>query len=774
MVLVLASPVVRGRVPFPTDILAWQAPWAGRVAQPPTLPDYTRVDSLVQYAASSLPYVEALHEGRIELWDPNTFLGYPLHAGSASLVAPFFPTTLGFGRVFPARTAIVLQLLFLLWMMGVAMAGFLRDAGLHPWAAVMGAAVWQCAVSVHSWFGMQVFMIGLWGIPALCWIAGRMVRNPGPGIAGTMGIVLALLLLAQSPNPLVFAVCVATAWGTVALLVRPPTLPHFRRVVTWTLVGTGLGAFLGAAGWLPMLELLGQVQRSVHMPWPTLYATRMPVAGLLLPLLPEYFGGTWSARSFLSVSLPEIAWGVGAAGLLMAAAAWGHPRRHLVRFAGSLCLFGVLLALGTPLARLTAALPAFGTSVLPRSLQLSEWALAVLAAAGMDRLLREQSLRRARGILLRAGLLAGGIAGAIAIGPYLVSQLPIVRRPIDPAALAAHFSWWAPWWRPTWIALGVVVAGAGGGVAFRRPRWIVVALALALVVERRWDTAHATPWHAADSLYPPVPELDTLASTTPPVRTLNPGGFPNTLKPLRIASPEGYNPFILRSYLDLLDLGFPDHHFRGYHLLSVPARESPVLHLLGIGALLDANGAAVPPAPFVRRSGPPGVAWNPRAWPRALLIPEAVAVDSNAAASAMLAAAPHVWRTRAVVVGTVPSGPRGGRGTARVTRYEADAVTIETDADGPSWLLLSDQHYPGWTATVDGAAAPILRAYLALRLVPVPEGRHAVEFHFRPPVLHRALQLTGLGACGLGLLGMLAIVGWLRPQPARSGHRTRA
>jgi hypothetical protein len=62
----------------------------------------------------------------------------------------------------------------------------------------------------------------------------------------------------------------------------------------------------------------------------------------------------------------------------------------------------------------------------------------------------------------------------------------------------------------------------------------------------------------------------------------------------------------------------------------------------------------------------------------------------------------------------------------------ASRFTLHVTTDTPALLILSEIHYPGWQATVDGQLAPILRAYYTLRAVPVPPGEHTVELTFRP------------------------------------------
>ena len=67
-----------------------------------------------------------------------------------------------------------------------------------------------------------------------------------------------------------------------------------------------------------------------------------------------------------------------------------------------------------------------------------------------------------------------------------------------------------------------------------------------------------------------------------------------------------------------------------------------------------------------------------------------------------------------------------------MTTYAPERVTVEVETGAPGYLVLGDAWYPGWRATVDGAPAPIERANLLFRAVPVPAGTHTVQFTYRP------------------------------------------
>jgi hypothetical protein len=69
--------------------------------------------------------------------------------------------------------------------------------------------------------------------------------------------------------------------------------------------------------------------------------------------------------------------------------------------------------------------------------------------------------------------------------------------------------------------------------------------------------------------------------------------------------------------------------------------------------------------------------------------------------------------------------------------YAPEQVEISVVAPRAGWLVLSDLHYPGWGATVNGDPAPIERANHLFRAVRVEAGSSTVRFEYRPASLRR-------------------------------------
>ncbi len=83
-------------------------------------------------------------------------------------------------------------------------------------------------------------------------------------------------------------------------------------------------------------------------------------------------------------------------------------------------------------------------------------------------------------------------------------------------------------------------------------------------------------------------------------------------------------------------------------------------------------------------------------------------------------------------------------GSAEVTRHEPNRVAVNTQSASPAILVLSENHYPGWRATVDGKSVEVMRVDYNLRGVAVPAGNHVVEFVYRPKSVLLGLVISFL------------------------------
>ncbi len=86
-----------------------------------------------------------------------------------------------------------------------------------------------------------------------------------------------------------------------------------------------------------------------------------------------------------------------------------------------------------------------------------------------------------------------------------------------------------------------------------------------------------------------------------------------------------------------------------------------------------------------------------------------------------------------------------------VTEEAPTRVRIESTLRRPGIIVLADAFDPGWRLTIDGRAAPILRANLLMRAAAVGAGRHTLVYRYDPASVR-------IGAC-ISLAGLLALAG---------------
>ncbi|MFN3930080.1 MAG: YfhO family protein, partial [Thermoflexus sp.] len=76
--------------------------------------------------------------------------------------------------------------------------------------------------------------------------------------------------------------------------------------------------------------------------------------------------------------------------------------------------------------------------------------------------------------------------------------------------------------------------------------------------------------------------------------------------------------------------------------------------------------------------------------------------------------------------------------------WAPEELQLEVWTKQPGFLVIGDIWYPGWRAWIDGQPAPVLRAHIALRAIPVPAGAHRIIMRYEPLSVRLGLALSGL------------------------------
>jgi hypothetical protein len=710
---------------------------------------------------------ESLRAGDLPLWNPYIQSGAPFAADIQSgllypvnLVAFYLAPRVGYRLVEGLA-------LFHVWLAGAL--AYAAGRGLRFGRA--GALAGGIAYALSDYFVVHVGNLNL--VAGAAWLplvllgahraAGAAWPDGRPGQArrwiGVGALGLAMTALAGHVQPLLFALVVLAltalvhGWATAGpgdgagrRLDRAGRLAP-KAAALGGIALLGLGA--AAVQLIPAAELTRWSIRA-EIPFEKSTEYSLPPEQLISLLVPGFFGrgpdgywGQWlrTEAGYVGI-LPLVLAGV----YLTLRLRSGTPTVFLLGLVGAT---GLLVALGGYTALhglLYRFAPVYGSLRAPaRTIVLADLAIALMAAGGLSALTAPQRPGERRRFDAYLRLLGRTLAFAAAlVPPGLVLLLLLREHPALPRATGAVEGW---------VMLVVWLGGSLAILAGRQPAWLRPTTLLAL----------ALGWLTLD--------LVTNAQGLEQTRQNPERGFerPAVVEFLR-RDPE---PFRIDTDTGVWDVWQPNTAMvqrlpdvvGGVHPLELAdfrrywsglgSRSTALYDLLNARYLIGKKGVPLDRDKFeLAFDGDPelSVFRNVRALPRVFLVAGAVDAPDHERAYELVHAPDFDPRAYAVVEGAAGSDARGPAGEARLAVYRSSALTVEVAPTRPGLLVLSEVWYPGWSATVDGRPAPVLRADYLFRAVPVAPGDRRVELRFEPTGWRAGLALTLAAWAAIGAL----------------------
>jgi uncharacterized membrane protein YfhO len=126
-----------------------------------------------------------------------------------------------------------------------------------------------------------------------------------------------------------------------------------------------------------------------------------------------------------------------------------------------------------------------------------------------------------------------------------------------------------------------------------------------------------------------------------------------------------------------------------------------------------------------------GVFENPEANGPAWVPAEIITVSSNQAEMDQLG---QINTNTQATLNTEEFGSvQAGSGQVSLISNDSDTLNYQAEMTKGGLVVFSEIHYPeGWTATIDGKVAKILRVNYLLRGLEIPQGSHEIVFTFAP------------------------------------------
>jgi hypothetical protein len=777
--VLFAQGLAPGRTLSASDHLWSATPWdSSRPADVPVLGSNREMaDSVMQFQPPLQLTRDVLPD--IPLWNPYILNGRPYLGDPQTQVFAPFSLPVYVLPFWKAQAVVAILKLFLAafgaYLLGRALG--MRFGGALVTGLAFGFSLWM--VDWVSWTLGSVWVF----LPWTALLSELSVRRPGPLPFAGLASVVGLGWLGGHPSSsLQVLSVVGLCWLVRALLLgREGLLTRLATLAGGFAVGTALAAVM----LIPFTELLlRSSDLSVRAGASDLL--HQPASDLLALFLHDWWGSGATGLE-LSFSL-EHAYYVGALPLMLGAVALiARPSAaRLATFGVGVATMAVATGI-TPFHDIVIALPGLEAANNGRFAVLAVLCLALLAGWGLDDLASGELAPGRRLPALAACLVLFAIPFAWVVGRIDIDALPdaleVAWGFADPAAGAVAEIRLASLLE--WTVLGVLALVL---VALRLrgllPATAFVALAALLVA--------ADLFKAGMGYNPAIPIEAATQPTTPAIRFLQserPARFAGLVPraPAALVLPLPTNVSMRYRLLDSRGYAQPteERYFNVWKRLISPQRDcyyffctvladtTPAalrgLGVLGVEHLLQ--NRRDDPLPDLQTSydgSDARIYRNPYALPRAFLVDRQVVARDGDAALALLTSEGFPTRTVAVTEERLPglaTGTGGGAsaGSARLAEDERERVVVETDAERPALLVLTDTWYPGWKAEVDGEEVPIERVDYVLRGVSVPAGRHRVEFTYRPASVRAGFAVSG---AALLTIAAAALLGWRRRRAA--------
>jgi hypothetical protein len=719
--------------------------------------------------------VEGLRRGELRYWNPYVHegerltllpLGYPV-----DLLQVLLPTEWGFSLLLALHVPLA----------AVAFMALAREMGFAPVAAAGGALLYSLGGFCLSSLNLYVHLQAVAWAPLL--VLGLLrAASGGPRRCAAAAVVCAVVLSTTG----VEVAAQAFVFGCIlSFSLREPR--KSARVAASIVLGAGIAA-------LPLVVMRALVAESARAgglstdmvlafsihPMTFVQTVVAGLYGDLSDSVNRFWGGLFFSGTpyFMSLYLGAAALATAAVGVREGGSRVGR----LVMLALAAAVVGLGRHVG--LAAVVDAFPFLRLFRFPtKAFFTIHLAVGLLVSAGLHALAqRVRPWRWLAGLSLAAG-------APLAAAPLLPWLVPAAIR----SFLSAFFPDTVPWARRYEQGELILRDAAAGGLAA-----VAVGLTSVLVLARRIQpdrgAAIAVAILAADmlrtgsGLNPMVTSsfFELSRETSEVAAALKAaGGRVFSCDPVlsrsylearaaRVGRHEVWTPAV---YMETLTPDFnmrwqvPSAYSRDVTMLVPPERVlSP---RLGVCASFDViaerlRGAGVAhvlsldplehPALALRRVVAP-----PRVAPLAVYVYalrdplplRLVATSVRTAADARAAEARSLEPGFREAGGTVVEGLDEERTFARgriVSLVEGtDAIHMRVEADRPTAVVVRDAYAPGWRASVNGIAAPVLRADGRHRAIPIPAGASTVELRYRPPDVRVGSLLTLLSA-GVALI----------------------
>ncbi|MEO8032899.1 MAG: YfhO family protein, partial [Acidobacteriota bacterium] len=454
---------------------------------------------------------------------------------SAGQPAAYSPLTL-LACLLPVAQSLTFSAAIAFFLAGLGSFLLARELGCREVAAMIAAAGWMYSTSLAFFILWSLSSAWLW-FPLVLLGIRRAVRTPSVHSGALLLFSFVMLLLAGHPETALHVVFAGALYLVYELgATGKAILPAL--VVS---ASAGVAALaLSAIYILPVLEAAPQTIE--HEFRKNVFATTLrgvhwqeSMARLVVDVIPYLHVRDWKLPHARHIDFDTAA--AGSVILALALYALWRVRSRDARFFALLLLFGLLArAEWTPFMRLLARLPLFDMTLNERFSFAAAGCLAILAALGVDELIRRGGDRLLASTSTALLLVLGSLTWWVTTHNVVTANVPPWSRYKIAAELGG-------------LACLIVLAFSRSPRSFR---YVIPALLGVLLVQRVMCEGDVYPTIPARAAYPPVPLFEVLKHVREPFRIVGQGMtfVPGTSALYELEDVRGYEAMTFRRYFE--------------------------------------------------------------------------------------------------------------------------------------------------------------------------------------------------------------------------------